>query len=141
MQRGPESARTVRPPGTTGEPDSTESGNDDTATSAEEATALLASCTELETIFRASTSVFQDGLGLDEGVVLSDEQAVALTAIVEGFEAVEVTDTEVRASVGAVILISELLLDRAGEPITAAESGAFAKSVGQLVARCEATRG
>ena len=115
-------------------PTSTDSSEAATATPTE--AAVAAACAEYEAIFRETSGSFED-VGLGEGVVLSDDQLAALQSIVDGYVAVEIEDTELRALANGVVGIAELMIDRAGEPLTAAEWGSLSRRLSLLATTCE----
>lgn len=99
----------------------------------------VAACTELETIANDITSAFPEGVGLNPGVVPDDEQAGALTALVEEYGAVDVPDEELASLRDGVVAAAETILDRAeaGEAIAGADADAFDSSFADLGMRCQ----
>lgn len=115
----------------------------DSSTDVPSTTAIAAAeCGSLEDAITAVTSSHPE-VGLAVGSVPTDDQIAALRDLVEGLDAVDLTDSDLKDVRQAMIVASQSIIDRGGaqQPITDADQGAFAGALTAASSYCGALTG
>ena len=98
-----------------------------------------AACEELSAISNEISGAFTDGVGIDEGAVLDEQQIEAVRQLGERFATVEIADEGIRELRDDVVAATTavLLQAAAGEALTAAVAEGLTGAVLQLGSLCE----
>lgn len=103
--------------------------------------AAVAACEELSTISNEISSGFTDGVGIEEGAVLDEQQIEAVRQLGDRFAAVEIADQGLLALRDDVVAATTavLLQAAAGEALTAEVAGGLTGAILQLGSLCESS--
>jgi len=97
-----------------------------------------ASCDELDAVATTISSEFEGGVGIEAGAVLDEQQVQAVTSLVDGFAAVDVSDEELAGLLDELLAAAGTVLDQAetGAELTEADADGFETAFGGVGSFC-----
>lgn len=134
----PETSDSEIPDSESSDSETSEPADTETSAGDELDEAAAASCAELDTIATDIGDQFEDGVGIEAGAVLDEQQVEAVTSLVDGFAAVDASDEELAGLVDELLATAGTVLDRAetGDALTDDDAAGFEDAFGEVANFC-----